>query len=157
MRRSLVLPTVRPGGACPVTHTLVRVRWNPMPFVQGRGPVALQDVPPVAGPFIDVGGSQPDELGYRGEKTPWLVRDTYRGSLLIRGRKLDGTSRIRFAKGYGDHLTELSWSTVDQGKNHYHGWYGLPSATLVRQLGCYGFQIDGTSFSEHIIVRVVQR
>jgi hypothetical protein len=33
----------------------------------------------------------------------------------------------------------------------------LPSSTLVKRVGCYGFQIDGANFSEHIIVRVTQR
>jgi hypothetical protein len=154
--RPVVLPTVSPG-ACPVTKRLVHVSWNALPFVQGDGPVALMIVPPVDEAAIDVGGWPVDTLGYVGQKTPWEISMSYRGPLLIRGRRLDGSSPIRFAHGTGDHLTELWWPNVDQLKNHYHGWYGLPSSTLVRKVGCYGFQLDGTNFSEHIIVRVLRK
>jgi hypothetical protein len=59
--------------------------------------------------------------------------------------------------GYGDHLTRLYWPRADQPKNLADGWFGLPSATLVKRVGCYGFQIDGAGFSEHIIVRVLRQ
>jgi hypothetical protein len=158
LARPLDLPTVAPGAPCPVSKKLIHVPWNGLPLVQGDGPVALMVVPfapPSAA--IDIRGSQPDTLGYVGQKTPWLVHPTYRGPLLIRGREIDGRSPIRFAYGYGDHLTRLYWPRTDQPKNLAHGWFGLPSATLVKRVGCYGFQIDGTSFSEHLIVRVIRK
>jgi hypothetical protein len=154
--RPLTLPNLKEHAACPVTRKLMRVSWNHLPLVQGNGPVALMTVPPAHGPEINVRESQRDALGYVGQKTPWLVPTTYHGTLLIRGRRLDRPSPVRFAIGYGDHFEQLVWSTTKQTKNRSYGWFNIPSATLVKSIGCYGFQIDGSSFSEHIIVRVAR-
>jgi hypothetical protein len=52
-------------------------------------------------------------------------------------------------------LHELSWPTgADQGSPPDPQVRFLASATLVRSPGCYGFQIDGTSFSHIIVVRI---
>ena len=39
--------------------------------------------------------------------------------------------------------------------NTLQGWRQQPSGTYVKGRGCFGFQIDGSSFSEEIIVRAV--
>ena len=106
------------------------------------------------GAKIDISKSQPDALGWRGQKTPWLVARSYDGPLLIRGRRLDGSTGVRFALGYGDHRLRLFWADVPR-RNVVAGYLGIPSSVLVREPGCYGFQIDGTSFSERLVVRVV--
>ncbi|HEY2777431.1 MAG TPA: hypothetical protein VGI77_05970 [Gaiellaceae bacterium] len=144
------------GAACPVTRKLLKVSWNTLPLLQGDGPAALMIVPPSEGPVISVRESERDALGYVGEKTPWLVPTTYRGSLLIRGRRIDGSSPVRFAFGSGNHLTQLSVPSSKLARNRAHGWFSVPSSTLVKQAGCYGFQIDGATFSEHVIVRVTR-
>ena len=59
---------------------------------------------------------------------------------------------VRFARGFGEHLIELRWATVG-GRTTYSGY---PSSTLVRSAGCYGFQFDGRSFSETIVVRITR-
>jgi hypothetical protein len=33
----------------------------------------------------------------------------------------------------------------------FRGWRNMPSYTRVRAPGCYGYQIDGTSFSRVIV------
>lgn len=106
------------------------------------------------GAKIDISKSQPDATGWRGQKTPWLVSRAYQGPLLIRGRRLDSSTGVRFALGYGDHRMRLFWSRVPR-RNIVSGYLGIPSAVLVRRAGCYGFQIDGSSFSERLVVRVV--
>jgi hypothetical protein len=106
------------------------------------------------GARIDISQSQTDAAGWRGQKTPWLVSRSYRGPLLIRGRHLNGSAGVRFALGYGDHRVRLFWPRIPR-KNVVAGYFGLPSSVLVRQPGCYGFQIDGSTFTEHIVVRVV--
>jgi hypothetical protein len=108
----------------------------------------------VTGAKIDISQSVPDSAGWRGQKTPWLVTRAYRGPLLIRGRRLDGPTGVRFAVGYGDHRTHLYWSRVPR-RNRVAGYFGIPSSVLVRTSGCYGFQIDGSSFTERLVLRVV--
>jgi hypothetical protein len=122
--------------------------------VVGTGPVLLMEVGGTTGSRIDVRQSQSDESGWYGQKTPWLVPKSYRGALLIRGRRLDGTTGVRFAFVYGDHRLNLWWPTVPR-RNRVGGYFALASSVLVRRAGCYGFQLDGTSFSERIVVKVI--
>jgi hypothetical protein len=124
-------------------------------MVTGRGPVYLQNVGGAAIGVV-VSGSQEDRLGYRGQKTPWLVRRSYRGPILVRGRRIDGQGELRLARGYGEHLRELRWPAgLDQSLSPGSLRF-LASTTLVRSSGCYGFQLDGLRFSETIVVRDVE-
>jgi hypothetical protein len=99
--------------------------------------------------------SYPDEQGWYGQKTPWLISKEYDGPLLVRGGRIDRRGQVRFALGYGDHLRELYWEAgADQSLPPNPDYRFLASATLVRTRGCYAFQVDGESFSRVIVVRV---
>lgn len=98
--------------------------------------------------------SPPDKLGWRGEKTPWLVRKSYRGRIAVTARRIDRPSPVRFGHVYGQHLRKLIFSS-DDGNPPLHGYYALPSDTLFRSTGCYAFQIRGRGFTEHLVVRAV--
>ena len=39
--------------------------------------------------------------------------------------------------------------------NTFRGWRQQPSGTYVKEPGCYGFQIDGSTFQEHLILEAV--
>jgi hypothetical protein len=96
----------------------------------------------------------PDPAGWLGQKTPWFVERSYTGPLLIRGRRLDKPGPVRFAIAEGQHLSELRFRAG--ASNGTQGAFRtLASASLFRALGCYGFQVDGTSFSKVIVMRVV--
>jgi hypothetical protein len=104
---------------------------------------------------IPIDLSAVDARGWRGQKTPWLVkRLLYKGPLLIRARRIDAVGSVRFAKVSGQHLTELRFSASEN--NGLQGSYRfLASLSLFRSPGCYAFQIDGTSFSNVVVMRVV--
>jgi hypothetical protein len=103
---------------------------------------------------ISIAQSGRDPLGWRGQKTPWFIARTYAGPLLIRGARIDGVGPIRFAKVYGQHLRELRFAAGEN--NGVEGrWRFLASSSLFRVKGCYAFQVDGTTFSRVVTMRVV--
>jgi hypothetical protein len=109
----------------------------------------------IGDPTISIALSAHDSLGWQGQKTPWAVRRSYSGPILVRGARIGRRGQVRFAYGYGDHLRELHWDVgADQGLPPDPGYRFLASETLFRAPGCYAFQIDGTSFSKVIVVRV---
>ncbi len=75
--------------------------------------------------------------------------------MLIRGRRLDGPQVMRFDGGklpaaelriaLGE---TVSWPWQPAGSR------GRPSGVRVLASGCYGVQIDGTSFSRVVVFRV---
>ena len=74
------------------------------------------------------------------------------GPVLIRGRRLDGPQLVRFngEKLPSSELRIESGETVSwQGQPP--GSRGVPSGVRIIAPGCYGFQIDGTSFSRIVI------
>jgi hypothetical protein len=155
LHRPLHLPRV--SSTCPTTPTK---QLGQATFSHGAS-VYLQNVgsAPVPG-TIDISLSHVDDKGWRGQKTPWLVPATYRGPVLIRGRRIDRPGEMRFAKGYGEHLDELRFRTGESNgvRGRIQGLPGryrlLASTTLFRAPGCYAFQIDGATFSSVIAVRV---
>jgi hypothetical protein len=104
---------------------------------------------------IWISSSTIDSHGWMGQKTPWFVRrQLYKGPLLIRARRLDKVGGVRFAKVSGQHLRELRFGPSES--NGIQGSYRfLASASMFRSSGCFGFQIDGTSFSNVVVMRVV--
>ena len=78
---------------------------------------------------------------------------SYRGPVLIRGRQLDGTHHVRFGLAFVP-PTELrigSWGNATTAP----GWGFRASTTRLRAPGCYGYQIDGRTFSRVIVFQAV--
>jgi hypothetical protein len=151
--RPLHLPHFRPGKRCPITPSQV-ARWGTdgLQTLTGRGPVYL-----IGDGTISIALSARDSLGWYGQKTPWAIRRSYDGPLLVRGARIGRRGQVRFAYGYGDHLRELHWDAgADQGLPPDPSFRFLASATLFRLPGCYAFQIDGTSFSKIVVARVTR-
>jgi hypothetical protein len=157
LRRPLHLPGIAPGAACPVSRVDRRVDWQRVRFPGspgvGRGPAypgvgATNGVLTVT-PDVQYGGP------WRGGKVFWYVRPRYRGRVLIRGQRLDGPERLGF-NGRRLPARELriergvsvSWDDQPPGSR------GVPSDVRVRVAGCYGVQIDGTSFSRVVVFTV---
>ena len=151
LERPLHLPHVASGGACPLVRSaLATASGQPL---NGRGPAFLMSVGAAPSGVISIDQSVTDSLGWRGQKTPWFIARTYVGPLLIRGARIDGTGPIRFAKGFGQHLRELRFAAGEN--NGIEGrWRFLASASLFRVKGCYAFQVDGTTFSRVVTMRV---
>ena len=153
LHRPLHLPHA--GLTCPTSPTreLGQFTWS------HAAPVYLENVGSVPPGEIDVSQS-PEYQGRRGQKTPWIVPASYRGPVLIRGARIDGRGSISFAKAFGQHLKELRYRSGESNGARIRiaglpGRYRLlASASSFRTAGCYAFQIDGTSFSAVIVMRV---
>jgi hypothetical protein len=151
--RPLHLPHLRPGKRCPISPSQT-ARWGTdgQLTLTGRGPTYL-----IGGGRISIALSARDSLGWYGQKTPWAIRRSYAGPILVRGARIDRRGQVRFAYGYGDHLRELQWDAgADQGLPPDPRFRFLASGTLFRAAGCYAYQIDGISFSEIVVVRVTR-
>jgi hypothetical protein len=92
---------------------------------------------------------------WHGQKVFWYVLPTYRGPVLLRGRRLDGPEEMRFDGGREPPREiriapgeTVSWDGRQEGSR------GRPSAVRVRATGCYGVQVDGTSFTRTVVFRV---
>lgn len=87
-----------------------------------------------------------------GQKVLWVVKPSYHGALLIRGRRIDGPQALRFERGV-DPPDELRLPI--QPANLTGGWANYPSYTRLRAPGCYAYQVDGKAVSEVIVFRAV--
>jgi hypothetical protein len=154
LHRPLHLPRLKRGSRCPVSPSRIGSPGT-QETLTGSGPAFLVGVGGAGGATVNMIFSYPDEQGWYGQKTPWMVSREYEGPLLVRAARIDRRGPVRFAYGYGQHLRELYWAAgADQSLPRNPNYRFLASSTLVRARGCYGFQIDGTSFSRVIIVRV---
>jgi hypothetical protein len=91
-----------------------------------------------------------------GRRESLLVREAkLSGAVLIRGRRLDGPQRLGF-NGHSQPARELRiepWNSVSwEGQPPKSR--GRPSDMRVRASGCYGVQIDGTTFSRVVVIAV---
>jgi hypothetical protein len=91
---------------------------------------------------------------WMGQKVLWFVPARYRGPVLIRGRQLDGPYRVRFQRGDVPALElrlaptqSVSWSGKPRNAR------GNPPFTRLRAAGCYGYQVDGRTFSYVVVFR----
>ena len=157
LRRPLHLPRVAAGAPCPVSSVDERIDWSRAKFPGspgiGRGPVY-----PGLGSTNGVLTVTPDtQYGgpWAGQKVFWYVLPRYRGRALVRGRRLDGAQRLGFNGGKTparelriDRAETVGWEGQPPGSR------GIPSGVRVRASGCYGVQIDGTSFSRVVVFSV---
>ena len=88
-------------------------------------------------------------------KVFWYVRPSYRGRVLIRGHRLDGPQRLGFSgRRLPDRELRIeSWDSVSW-EGQPTGSRGIPSGVRVLVPGCYGVQIDGTTFSRVVVFTV---
>ena len=100
----------------------------------------------------------PAEWGgtWRGTKVLWFVHQRYRGHVLIRGGRLGGWERLRFDSGAvpSDEIRIAAGPSPARWRDQPPGSRGRPSYIRVRAGGCYGVQIDGTTFSRTVVFRV---
>ena len=146
-------PSAIPLSRCGVSQPMRHVR-SLGTLIAGSGPVLLAMVGGQDRARISIAHSDPDKLGWRGEKTPWLVRTTYQGPVTVTARRVDRPGQVRLAFVYGQHLRKLAFARDNVGLPA-HGFYLLPSAALFRSTGCYAFHVSGRRFSERLVVRVV--
>jgi hypothetical protein len=118
----------------------------------GKGPVTViigQSGDLVHG-IVDLASS--NVAGWYGLKTDWAINPHYSGWVIVRGKQLDGNGALA---ALGDATVGAIVIPPGRTLNTFAGWREQPSGTYVRGPGCYGFQVDGSSFSEHIVVEAV--
>jgi hypothetical protein len=160
LRRPLHLPRVARSAVCPKTHGRPAHQLSSQfgtAHAAGNGPVyPLFDVdlpydPNARSGAVHYGHGSFLGRGWRAVKVLWIVAPSYRGPVLIRGRRLDDTLRLMFEiTEHAPLVSELHLS----GKGP-RGWRNWPSTLAVRARGCYGFQIDGRRFSRLVVFRAV--
>jgi len=99
---------------------------------------------------VDLGTS--NVAGWYGLKTDWTISPRYSGWVVVRGKQLDGSGPIAVL---GDATVGAIVIPPGPTANTFAGWREQPSGAYVKGPGCYGFQVDGSSFSEHIVVKAV--
>jgi hypothetical protein len=157
LRRPLHLPRLAAGAPCPVSSVDERIDWSRAKFPGspgiGRGPVypglGSTEGVLIATPDTQYGGP------WAGQKVFWYVLPSYRGRALVRGRRLDGPQRLGFnGRRVPDRELRIDRGVSVGWDTHPPGSRGIPSGIRVRVSGCYGVQIDGTSFSRVVVFRV---
>jgi len=147
--RTLHLPGVAPGQSCPATPG----GNSSNPYVAGQqygaGPVWMElgdRGHPSRG--ISVLGN-PDTPGWHAAENVWLVAPGYQGPFTVRGARIDGRGTV----GFGGAPTSAAFvEPPAPDPNSSRGWRFPPGTIWVTTPGCYGFQIDGTSFSEVVVI-----
>lgn len=159
LRRPLHVPRVAPGGKCPVSTA--RTLTGFVGPLAGSGPVYPVLVPDHVSPFKFVypppHGGQANFAGsqWGGDKVLWVAAASYRGPVLIRGRQLDGSHAVGFG---GDVVPNAELQLLAPGgssSGEPEGWREWPSYTRLRAGGCYGYQVDGATFSSVIVFHAV--
>ncbi len=144
LRRPLQLPSATSGRACPVTP----VRdIAPSAFAPGAGHEPVYAIGVVND--VRIGNVQP---GFY--KTLWVARKTYAGPVLVRGRQLDGPATLAFTHSGGPQETEMRLNASEASSPNADDWRQWPSLTVVPSPGCYGFQVDGDTFTDVIVFAV---
>ena len=106
-------------------------------------------------------------------KTLWWIRPSEAREVLVRSRRLDGSSQllmgvengaagigraqvdIETAGGTGTYSDETLFQSARDVLNIINGWRTYPGGTAMRDPGCYAFQVDGKSFSYTIVFKAV--
>jgi hypothetical protein len=147
--RTLHLPGIAAGQTCPVTPG----GNSSNPYVTGQqygaGPVWMElgdRGDPSRG--ISVLGN-PNPRDWHGLENVWLVAPGYQGPFTVRGARIDGQGTV----GFGGAPTSAAFvEPPGPDPNSSNGWRFPPGTIWVTTPGCYAFQIDGTSFSEIVVI-----
>lgn len=149
-RRSVRFPQLTARTPCPTSRgTYVNV--------PGANGVALEGnvvslLIPQAGDVVhgSVQLAPSDVAGWYGIKTHWLIKPSYSGWVVVRAEQLDSAAPVAALGDAG-----IGPVIIPPGPtpNTFRGWRQQPSGTYVKGPGCFGFQIDGSTFQEHLILR----
>jgi len=157
LRRPLHLPIVNPGARCPVSKVDRSVPWGRIRIfgASGIGPGPVYPGLGDASGLLNVAKDTQYGSAWQGQKVFWYIAPSYLGRVLIRGRRLDGRGRLGFdgTRVPKNELRIEPYDTVSwSGQPRYSR--GIPSAVRALTSGCYGAQIDGTTFSRVVVFSI---
>ncbi len=154
LRRPIHLPHIAAGARCPVSapgHKVYRYYTASI----GSGPIYADSLGPFGHtallPFVLPSPALFGGSAWGGQVLKLLGAPPYRGPVLIRGRKLTGRDGLGFGAGKIP-LAEMDLPPGG-GVPKSGGWRFWGGYARLRSPGCYGLQVDGTTFSEVIIFR----
>lgn len=154
-RRPLRLPTLSPGQSCLPSsgHLVNSVHFSGVALGSGPVQVIIAGVGDVQHGIIDLLRSY--SSNWRGTKTLWFSMPSYQGPFIIRAKRLDGSSMINIDSASDGPSSTPGPLVVPPGPtlNSQDGWREAPGGTWVTAPGCYGWQVDGLTFSEVIAIR----
>ncbi len=150
--RPLRLPAVASGASCPAsTGTPVVHPWiGGVALGNGLVTAIASQAGDLAHGVVDLARS--NVVGWYGIKTDWEIGPSYSGWVIVRAEQLNGDGPIAALAGATIGPVVIPPGPTD---NTFVGWREQPSGTYVKGPGCYGFQVDGSSFSEVIVVDAV--
>jgi hypothetical protein len=149
--KPLTLPVLKPGDPCPSTP------GNTAGFDYGSGPV-----------YVMGGPETQSSWGYYFDVT-WVTAPDLSGPVLVRGRDLMSNRVGVFVGTYsagavigtdtdtrsGSQIAQRAELLLDAGHPHSrtgagYGYFPVRQGLSSGWVGCYGFQIDGSNFTETI-------
>jgi hypothetical protein len=93
-----------------------------------------------------------DVKGWYGIKTHWVIEPAYSGWVVIRAEQLGSSTPVAALAAGGIGPVIIAPGATP---NTFRGWRQQPSGTYVKGPGCFGFQIDGSTFQEHLFLKGV--
>lgn len=149
LRRPLDLPWVGRGDVCPASPT--SVVHSAFGAAAGSGPVYAVIAPRAADGAVELQEKQSD--GRYPVKVLWIADPVYEGSVLVRGRRIDGPGIVRFSST--SPADELQLSDPSGSAMDAPGWRIWTGGLRLEGPGCYALQIDGEDFSQTIVLDVI--
>lgn len=157
LRRPLHLPVVAAGAPCPLSKVDRRVPWQRIRIfgAAGIGPGPVYPGLGATSGLLNVVKDTQYGGPWQGQKVFWYVAPTYRDRVLIRGRRLDGRGWLGFngTRLPRDELRIEPYDTVSWSGQPARA-RGIPTGVRALSPGCYGAQIDGTTFSRVVIFTI---
>lgn len=151
LARPLHLPVLHPGQACPVSpETGIHDSSDFTGPALGVGPVHPLALP--TEPLISNTNQAP---GWLAMKSLWVSDPRYQGPFLVRIRRLDGSGPA----GVLEDPTMTSFFVPDGPtfNSEPGGYRAITGATWVKTPGCVAWQVDGLTFSNVIVIRLLCR
>jgi hypothetical protein len=149
--RPLALPTVDAGSACPATPSRTIARFL---TGLGAGPVYPSRTFPVRTRYPAPENSLAAGSGWAVDKVPLLLKKTFRGPFVVRGRRVDGEGLLGFSGIAGRRPFEAMQFASGRATLKAGGLVGWGIGVWMTSPGCYAFQIDGPTFSRVVVFRV---
>ncbi len=133
-QRAVNLPVVAHGSTCPATE-VAALSGTPLKapnYGFGQGPAYLTG----------------QTRWYAGEAAIVMVDPAYAGTVVIRGRQLDGPQSMPLAPTSAEGDVPIFRSS----SSDWRVWSGQ---LLASSPGCFGLQADGADFSEQIVFQLL--
>lgn len=159
LARPLHFPSLQPADSCPASVGAPADTSLSSGVALGSGPVRV--VVANAGDLVhgqaELGTTRVP--GWFALQTVWFASPGYNGPFVVRGARLGASGPMEVQPGQDGLTPGTGPLTVAAGPtaNTKDGYRTVPGSTWVTSPGCYAWQVDGTDFSDVIIVDAVAR